>query len=240
MKNQKKMIDPLTMQNIISAKSERIEKQNKYKGVITWFSFCISMLAMIFVFEWKSFDQGSIVQIAGLGTDLDELIDIPITQQPPPPKPVIQQPIVIQVPDDVEIEEEIDINLDITMNEEDIIEDIIAFDAPEEEQADEIHQFVQEMPSPVGGLSTFYKYLSKNIKYPSQARRIGMEGRVFLSFVVEKDGSLTDVSVMKGIGAGCDEESVRVLENAPKWNPGKQRGNPVRVRYAFPVVFKLQ
>ena len=58
-------------------------------------------------------------------------------------------------------------------------------------------------------------------------------------FVVEKDGSLTDVSVQKGIGAGCDEESIRVIKNAPKWNPGKQRGNPVRVRFSFPIVFKL-
>lgn len=238
MKTQKKIIDPLTMQDIISAKSQRIEKQEKYKGIITWFSFCLSILAMIFIFEWKSFDQGSVVQLASLGTDLTELIDVPITEQPPPPKPAIQQPIVIEAPNDVEIED-VEIKFDIFMDEEDIIEEIIVSDEPAEEKADEIHQFVQEMPSPVGGLSAFYKYLSKNLKYPAQARRIGIEGRVFLSFVVEKDGSLTDVSVMKGIGAGCDEESVRVLENAPKWSPGKQRGNPVRVRYAFPVVFRL-
>ena len=68
---------------------------------------------------------------------------------------------------------------------------------------------------------------------------MGIEGRVFMIFVVEKDGSLTDVSVLKGIGAGCDEESIRVLKNAPKWNPGKQRGNPVRVRFNFPIAFKL-
>lgn len=239
MKTQKKMIDPLILQDIISAKSERIEKQNKYKSVITWFSFCISMLAMIFVFEWKSFDQGSVVQLASLSTDLTELIDVPITEQPPPPKPAIQQPIVIEAPNDVEIED-VEIKFDIFMDEEDIIEEIIVSDEPAEEEAEEIHQFVQEMPSPVGGLAAFYKYLGQNLKYPAQARRIGIEGRVFLSFVVEKDGSLTDISVMKGIGAGCDEESVRVLENAPSWNPGKQRGNPVRVRYAFPVVFKLQ
>ena len=68
---------------------------------------------------------------------------------------------------------------------------------------------------------------------------MGIEGRVFMSFVVEKDGSLTDIVVMEGIGAGCDEESIRVLKNAPKWNPGKQRGVPVRVRYSFPIIFRL-
>jgi protein TonB len=239
MKNQQNLIDPITLENIISVKSERIRNQEKYKGVITWFSFCVSILAIIVVFEWKSFDQGSMVQLTSIAGDFEDLVDIPQTQQPPPPKPAIQQPIVIEVPDDEEIEEDIEIDLDITMHEDDVIEDIIAFEAPPEEEAEAIWQIVEETPTPKGGLSAFYKYLSKNLEYPAQARRMGIEGRVFMVFVVEKDGSLTDIQVMKGIGAGCDEESVRVLKGAPKWNPGKQRGNPVRVRYNFPIVFKL-
>ena len=125
------------------------------------------------------------------------------------------------------------------MDEEDIIENIDAFEKMPDEEVDHIWQIVEETPTPMGGLSAFYKYLSKNLQYPAQARRMGIEGRVFMVFVVEKDGSLTDIQVLKGIGAGCDEESVRVLKDAPKWKPGKQRGNPVRVRFTFPIVFKL-
>ena len=233
------IIDPSTMDAIISIKSSRIEKQDNYKGVITWFSFCVSILAIILVFEWKSFDDGSLVQLTSIESEFEDLLDIPQTQQPPPPKPALQQPVVIEVPDDEEIEEDIEIDLDIEMHEDDVIEEIIAVDAPPEEEAEQIWQIVEETPTPQGGLPAFYKYLSKNLQYPSQARRMGIEGRVFMVFVVEKDGSLTDIQVMKGIGAGCDEESVRVLKDAPKWNPGKQRGNPVRVRYTFPIVFKL-
>jgi len=88
-------------------------------------------------------------------------------------------------------------------------------------------------------MGAFYEYVSKNLKYPSQARRMGVEGKVFVQFVVDKDGSISQVQSIKGIGAGCDEEAVRVLQNAPKWKPGKQRGRPVRVRMVLPITFKL-
>jgi protein TonB len=77
------------------------------------------------------------------------------------------------------------------------------------------------------------------MKYPAQARRMGIEGKVFVEFVVDKDGTLTEVKTVKGIGAGCDEEAVRVIQSAPKWKPGKQRGRPVKVRMILPIIFKL-
>lgn len=239
MKNSKKTIASHDVESLIRTKSDRIEKRNRYMPVRTWLSFCLSISLIITAFEWKSFDQGSMVQLTNLSNQFEDLLDIPVTQQPPPPPPAVQQPVVIEVPDEVEIEENINIDLDINMNEDDIIEEIISMPEPEEEKAETIFQIVEEMPSPRGGLQAFYKYLNKNLKYPSKAQRIGIEGRVHLSFVVETDGSLTDIKVMKGIGAGCDEESIRVMQHAPKWNPGKQRGNPVRIRYAFPIVFKL-
>ncbi len=235
----KNHIDQKTVQDIISIKAYRIKKRESKKNIITWFSFCLSITAIIYVFEWKTFDQGSLVQLTNLAENFEDLIEVPITQQPPPPPPVIQQPMIIEVPDDEEIEEDIIIDLDINMNEDDVIVEIVSFDTPEEEVAESVFQIVEVMPSPKGGLSAFYKYLSKNLKYPSKAKRMGIDGRVFLSFVVETDGSLTDVTVMKGIGAGCDEESIRVMKRAPKWNPGKQRGNAVRVRFSFPIMFTL-
>ena len=239
MENHQKTINSALVEEIINVKSDRIKRRESTKYVYTWFSFCLSIAAIIYVFEWKTFDEGSLVQLTSLVDNFEDLVDVPVTQQPPPPPPAIQQPMIIEVSDEEEIEEDIVIDLDIAMNEDDVIEEIIIFDAPEEEVAETIHQIVEEMPSPIGGLAAFYSYLNKNLYYPAQARRMGIEGRVFMIFVVEKDGSLTDVSVLKGIGAGCDEESIRVLKNAPKWNPGKQRGNPVRVRFNFPIAFKL-
>jgi protein TonB len=88
-------------------------------------------------------------------------------------------------------------------------------------------------------MKAFYDYVSKNLKYPPKAARMGIEGRVFVEFIVERDGSLTDINVAKGIGGGCDEEAVRVIAEAPNWSPGKQRGRAVRVRMIMPIVFKL-
>ncbi len=95
------------------------------------------------------------------------------------------------------------------------------------------------MPAFPGGMDKLMKYLSDNIKYPSQARELGIQGKVFLSFVIEKDGSVTDVTLLRGIGGGCDEEAIRVVKNMPNWIPGKQRNIPVRVRFNLPVNFRL-
>ena len=105
---------------------------------------------------------------------------------------------------------------------------------------DVIHDIVESMPSFEGGITEFYKFVGNNLKYPAQARRMGIEGKVFVHFIIDKDGSLSDIKVVRGIGAGCDEEVVRIVQKSPKWNPGKQRGRPVRVRMMLPITFKLQ
>jgi protein TonB len=108
------------------------------------------------------------------------------------------------------------------------------------EDENKIFTAVEQEPTPVGGIQKFYDYLGKNIRYPAVAKENNIQGKVFLTFVVEKDGSITDVKVLRGIGSGCDEEAVRVLRNAPKWKPGIQNGRPVRVQYQVPVSFALQ
>ena len=84
------------------------------------------------------------------------------------------------------------------------------------------------------------KYLTKEMKYPTKARRLGIEGEVFLQFIVEKDGSVSNVETLRGIGGGCDEEAMRVVKNMPKWSPGKQRGKSVKVQYRIPIKFTLR
>jgi TonB family protein len=103
----------------------------------------------------------------------------------------------------------------------------------------ELFTVVEEQPEFEGGMEAFYQYVGNEMTYPLQARQSGVEGRVDVQFVVEKDGSLSDVKAIKGIGAGCDNEAVRVVQNAPAFKPGKQRGMPVRVRMVMPIVFKI-
>jgi TonB family protein len=102
-----------------------------------------------------------------------------------------------------------------------------------------VYQIVEEMPQYPGGEKAMMEYVAKNVAYPQEARDKEISGRVFVSFVVEKDGSIGEVKVMRGIGGGCDEEAVRVIKGMPKWKPGKQEGKPVRVSYMMPINFKL-
>ena len=103
-----------------------------------------------------------------------------------------------------------------------------------------VYQIVEEMPQYTGGEAAMMEYVAKNIVYPQEARDKEISGRVFVSFIVEKDGSVNEVNVKKGIGGGCDEEAVRVIKAMPKWKPGKMKGEAVRVRYQMPINFKLQ
>lgn len=104
---------------------------------------------------------------------------------------------------------------------------------------DSIFDVVEVMPEFPGGMEKFMEYLSGNIKYPEEAKEKNISGKVFIRFVIEKDGSINDVQVLRGIGGGCDEEAVRVVKGMPKWKPGMQKGKPVRVSYNLPLSFKL-
>ena len=101
----------------------------------------------------------------------------------------------------------------------------------------EIFMVVEELPEFPGGRKNLLNYLAKNITYPEEALKAKIEGRVFVNFIVEKDGSISNVKVLRGIGHGCDKESVRVVENMPRWKPGKQKGQPVRVSFNLPIKF---
>jgi protein TonB len=91
-----------------------------------------------------------------------------------------------------------------------------------------------------GGLQALGKYLNKNLRYPASARRMGIEGQVFVSFVIDKEGKISDIQVVKGISADCDKEAVRVVSSMPNWKPGKQNGRPVKSRFVLPIRFKLE
>ncbi len=201
--------------------------------------FTIAFLVVIVVFNWKT-PVDTLVDLGQLEVAPEEIIDIPISEQPPPPPPKAEVARIVEVENSVELEE-LEVIIDVEAKEESEVEVIVADFEPAdtEEVVEEIFTIVEELPEPIGGLQAFFKYVAENLEYPNAAKRLGVSGRVYLQFVVEKDGSLTDIKVMKGIGAGCDEEAVRVLEGAPKWKPGKQRGVPVRVYKMLPIHFQL-
>jgi protein TonB len=199
----------------------------------------IALLMVIAAFEWKFYDDGDLADLGQVSDDFEEMLDIPPTEQPPPPPPKIQQPEIVEVPDEEEIEEDSEVDLDVEITEEDVIEDIVFEEPVEEEVADEVFTIVEQQPEYPGGMSAFYAFVTKKLKYPSQARRMGIEGKVFVQFVVDKAGNITEVMAVRGIGAGCDEEAVRVIKDSPQWKPGKQRGKSVKVRMILPITFKL-
>ena len=222
---------------MVEKKSPEADVTRK-SGLYLNIGLVVSLLVVIIAFEWRFYDDGSLADLGQVSDDFEEILDIPVTEQPPPPPPKIQQPEIIEVPDEEEIEE-IEVNLDVEITEEKAIEAIVFEEPVEEEVADEVFIIVEQQPEFPGGMGAFYQYVHKKLKYPSQARRMGIEGRVFVQFVVDKKGNITEVQAVKGIGAGCNEEAVRVIKSSPKWKAGKQRGKAVKVRMILPITFKL-
>ena len=173
----------------------------------------------------------------------EELEEIQQTQQdtpPPPPPPPAQEIEELTVVEDNEETESIEINAD---DNQDVEVEIAppAEEVVEEEEEEVIFVVVESMPEFPGGAQAMYKFLGENVKYPVIAQENGIQGRVICQFTVNKDGSLVDIEVVRSGGdPSLDKEAVRVIKSMPKWNPGKQRGKPVRVKYTIPVNFKLQ
>ena len=215
-------------------------------------------------FSWTSYDEPLELPIDVSDNIEDFLIIPPRTIDPPKPPPPPPQPIIQEVEDDVPIEDTtwIDTSIDaydpIVIPEPEEIE-IIPLPPPPpliEQQENEIFKVVEEMPRFPGCGSgnakekkscadtKLLQYLYKNLKYPAIARENGVEGRIYIQFVVEKDGTVQDANIIRDIGAGCGQAALKVvtdMNNLPqRWTPGKQRGKSVRVLYTLPVTFKLE
>jgi len=120
-----------------------------------------------------------------------------------------------------------------------IDKELLEISTPNNIEGEEIFKVVDNQPVPVDGLPAFYKFISENLKYPEEARKAGIEGKVFIEFVVTKEGSVANVKCVRGIGELCDDEAVRVIQNSPSWNPGSQHGQKVNVRLVLPIAFNL-
>ncbi|MBR5676737.1 MAG: energy transducer TonB [Paludibacteraceae bacterium] len=172
----------------------------------------------------------------------EEEVEIQQTSQetpPPPPPPAVQEVEVLNVVEDNVETETIEVSTEETETEVVIAAPV---EAPVEEEEEEVvFVVVESMPEFPGGQQALFKYLSENVKYPVIAQENGIQGRVICQFVVNKDGSIVDVEVVRSGGdPSLDKEAIRVIKSMPKWKPGKQRGKAVRVKYTVPVNFKLQ
>jgi len=203
-----------------------------------WLLGMLMALAMtLVVFEWTAF-EATVSEMAALDMDLLEEEVIPPSAAPPPPPPPPPAPTtVLEIVEDDEVVEEVE-QIDQEIKEDTKVE--VVQRQEEEVEEEQIFTIVEEMPSFPGGEAELFKYLGKNIKYPEMANSAGISGVVYVTFVVDKDGKIKDVKVLRGIGGGCDEEAVRVVKNMPAWKAGKQRGKAVTVQYNLPIRFTLR
>lgn len=206
----------------------------------------VIVLAFMFVaFEWTERDIKIDTSQAVANIVFEEEI-IPITEQQEqvaPPPPVAPPPVAENL---TIVDNEADVEETDIASTEDVGQAVeIKYVAPtvEEEEPEEqtIFEVVEQMPEfPNGGMAGLMQFLSKNIKYPTIAQENGTQGRVTVQFVVNKDGSIVDATVLRGVDPYLDKEAIRVINSMPKWKPGMQRGKPVRVKYTVPVMFRLQ
>lgn len=204
-------------------------------------------LAILFVgFEWGTKD----IQIVSASDGVADIIaeeEIEITRPentppppPPPPAPVVTEVLNV-VEDDVDLEQQEIASSEDSQNavqQETFVAPAVVEE--EEESAQQIFTVVEEMPKFPGGDAELLKFIAKSIKYPVIAQENGIQGRVICSFVVNRDGTVVDAEVLRGVDPSLDKEALRVISTMPKWTPGKQRGKPVRVKYTVPITFRLQ
>ena len=223
-------------------KSPKADLESK-KSTFILIGLVVSLFVVWRVFEYKSYDKQSLDELQRTVEVIEEEMVEITKQEQPKPQPPAPKPQVTQieiVDNEEEIEDEIEIDAEVSQDE--VIEEYFAPAEIEEEEIveAEIFKVVEVMPEFPGGAAKMMEYIQKNMKYPMMARESDIQGRVFVNFVVEPDGSISNVAVIRGIGGGCDEEAVRVVESMPKWNPGKQRGTAVRCAFTVPIIFKLQ
>ncbi|MBQ1219063.1 MAG: TonB family protein [Bacteroidales bacterium] len=226
-------------------KSPKASLENK-KTLFREIGLVISLLIVLGAFEWSTTEQSEIEGFEDTQVVVEEE-QVPITQEeqlPPPeaPKEPVISDIIDIVDDDVKVEEfvistEDDKNLAV-----DIVEYVDGGQEAEEEVVEEIpFAIVEQKPTFKGGdQNTFTKWVFSQIEYPEIAKENGVQGRVVLEFIVDTDGAVKNVKVLRGVDSSLDKEAVRVVSSSPKWTPGKQRDKAVKVKFVFPVIFQLR
>lgn len=227
-----------------SKKSPKADLESK-KNVFFMLGLVLALGVTLAAFEWTT-KASKADSLGSIQTQAVEEEIIPITREqevkppPPPPPPKVVEVLNI-VDDNVKIQDELKID-DTEANKTTIIDvaPVIQAQAEEEEEEAQVFFIVEDMPEFPGGELALRKYIANAIKYPVIAQENGIQGKVYVTFVVDKDGSISDARIARGVDASLDKEALRVVGTLPKWKPGKQRGKPVRVSYTVPINFVLQ
>jgi protein TonB len=225
-------------------KSKKADLEKK-RTLFLQIGFIFSLTFVLIAFEWTSKPE----EVKGFTkSESGELVQesIPITRQeqkkqPPPPPPPKTTEVINIVDNDVQIEDEL--VLEETEADQDTRVQIDAFQTEEEEEEDlsEVFVRVEDMPKFKGkGLNEFRNYIQRNLTYPLIAQDNGIEGTVYVKFIVDKDGIVREVSILRGVDPALDNAAIDAIKDAPKWEPGKQRGKPVRVSCTMPIAFVLE
>ena len=224
-------------------KSPKADLENK-KNIFVQLGLVVSLAICLYGFE----STNKVEHIDSLGSMSGQTVEeeiIPITRQdevkpPPPPPPKVVDMLVI-VDDNTEIDEELEIE-DTEATDKTAITAVMQVSTAKEEEAEDAAVFfiVEEMPDFPGGQLALRKFIASAIKYPVIAQENGIQGKVFVNFVVAKDGTVTGAKIARGVDPSLDKEALRVVNSLPKWKPGKQGGKPVRVSYTVPINFVLQ
>lgn len=224
-------------------KSPKADLENK-RNVYLMFGLVVSLGIVLLAFEWTAKPK----KVDSLGSinavDVEEEI-IPITREqeikpPPPPPPPKVVEILNIVDDDVEIDDELHIDTEADDKTLITVAPVISTKVEEEEEEQQVFFIVEDMPEFPGGEMALRTYIANAIKYPVIAQENGIQGKVYVTFVVGKDGSVSNASIARGVDPSLDKEALRVVNTLPKWKPGKQRGKPVNVSYTVPINFVLQ
>lgn len=224
-------------------KSEKANLENK-KALFIEIGLIIALLVCLGAMEWTS-GQKKDSAFAGMTEEAIEEEQIPVTEETPPeemPPPEVTVTDLFEiVEDDVVIDNEVKFEDDETS--EDKVVEIYApvLQAEEEEVEEEIFVIVEDMPKFKGGdINKFREWVQKRVRYPELAAENGIQGRVFITFVVETNGNVSNVTISRSVDQLLDEAAKEAVMASPKWEPGMQRGRPVRVRYSIPIIFQLQ
>lgn len=223
-------------------KSPKADLEPK-KAFFSQIGLVVTLSLVLIAFEWTTKDivTGSLQLTQEIVAE-EEII--PITRQeevkpPPPPPPPRVSDVLNIVDDDVELDDELELqDTESNENTEVRYQEIAVV---EEEEADApVFFIVEEMPKFPGGEEALRRYIAQSVKYPAIAQENGIQGRVFVSFVVNTKGEVTDVKIARGVDPNLDKEAIRVVNAMPQWAPGKQRGKAVKVSYTVPINFVLQ
>ena len=225
--------------NINQMKTKKNDRVNldKKRNFFFLLGLIVTLGATLMAFEWRT-DDYHVVELTA-NWEIGEMDQVPITRRPEPPKPKVKRPAPILefevVEDVIEVPEIEWIGLEYN---EDAVPEVLIEDEP---GLDELVEFwdLSTIPSFIGGEKAMFRYIKEKIVYPKIPKMNNVGGKVFVYFVVNKEGEITDVKVERGVDPYLDKEALRVIESMPNWSPGKQRGKPVNVSYILPINFKL-